>query len=74
MRSLLLGFIVIASGCATEGMSIPIGAQRTLSATNPDEVLILIEPPGQAHEIVALVEGSRRLTTTLANGERRTLQ
>lgn len=57
MRAVLLGLLLTASGCATEGMSIPIGAQRSLAPTNPDEILMLIEPPAKAHEIIALVEG-----------------
>jgi hypothetical protein len=49
--------IALIGGCATEGMSIPIGMQRTFVPTNPDSVLILLGPPRQTHEIIALVEG-----------------
>jgi hypothetical protein len=45
------------AGCATEGMSIPIGPQRSLPSTSMDDITILMEPPAQAHEIIALVEG-----------------
>ena len=45
------------SGCATEGTSIPIGTAKNYAPTAPDGIVLLVAPPQQRHEIIALVEG-----------------
>lgn len=45
------------SGCATEGMSIPIGEAGNYAPTTPEQVSMLVAPPSRAHRIIALVDG-----------------
>jgi hypothetical protein len=45
------------SGCATEGMSIPIGEASNYAPTLPEQISILIAPPSRPHKIIALVDG-----------------
>lgn len=69
----MMGMIAIASllsGCATEGMSIPLGVAKNLPPTDPAKIVLLLSPPPQAHEIIALVEGVAATDDYL--GERRT--
>jgi len=44
-------------GCATEGMSIPIGDAKTYPPTAPEQITLLVAPPTKSHEIIALVDG-----------------
>lgn len=45
------------SGCATEGMSIPIGEASNYAPTLPEQISMLIAPPSRPHRIIALVDG-----------------
>lgn len=45
------------SGCATEGMSIPIGEAGNYAPTTPDRISMLVAPPSTPHKIIALVDG-----------------
>lgn len=57
MRACALFGLLLLSGCATEGTSIPIGTGKHLAPTRVDEIALLVSAPAQAHEIIALVEG-----------------
>lgn len=53
---LLLCATLATGGCATEGISIPIGEQR-FSPTDPAGIALLISEPSRPHVVVAMVEG-----------------
>lgn len=56
MRTVMLLLALAAVGCSTSGTSVQIGA-KTYAPTTPDSIVLLIEPPAEKHEIIALVEG-----------------
>lgn len=45
------------SGCATEGMSIPIGEASNFPPTVPEQISMLLAPPSKPHRVIALVDG-----------------
>ena len=49
--------VSLVTGCATEGMSIPIGDAQTYAPTVPEYVSILVEAPTKPHKVIALVDG-----------------
>lgn len=56
MRMLLSVLAIVLVGCSTSGTSVLIGDDR-YSATDPERITMLVEPPEREHVIIALVEG-----------------
>lgn len=51
---LLLGGLV---GCSTSGTSVLVGEGPRHESTDPEAIVLLLEPPERSHTIIALVEG-----------------
>lgn len=55
--SLFAWLLLLATGCSTSGVAIPLGA-NTYPPTSADSVVILAEPPNRPFTDVALVDGT----------------
>lgn len=58
MKSItVLALVVSLTACSTSGTSIMVGEGGAFPATDPNSIILLIEPPQKKHKIIALVEG-----------------
>lgn len=58
MKSALIpASVLLLCACSTEGTSIRIGEAGPFPATDPNSVVLLVEPPQKKHQVIALVEG-----------------
>jgi len=56
-NALILAFATLLGACSTAGTSIKIGEAGAFPPTDPNSIVLLIEPPQKKHRIIALVEG-----------------